>query len=117
MAGKPGKGGGRRSTTWGPGQGGRPPVPQEVKDVRELAQVYTQEAVDRLVFWMRSGHASASPAATQVLLDRGHGKALQKQEVTGANGGPIQTQQVEDFRAPLADVLTRAKTTDPETRH
>ena len=48
MAGK----GGRRSTTWKKGQGGRAPVPQEVKDVRELAQIYTQEALDRLAFWM-----------------------------------------------------------------
>ena len=113
MAGK----GGRRSTTWGPGQGGRKPDPPEIKDIREAAQQHSKEALERLLFWMRSDHATASPMAVQVMLDRAFGKARQSVEMSGPNGGPIQTQDVTDDRDDLAAILARVREARKETRH
>ena len=62
--------------------GGRPKENQEVK---ELARTYTQEAIERLVFWMRQDDDSrASVASAQALLDRGHGKPSQHTELSGS---------------------------------
>jgi len=55
--------------------GGRPKLPEDVKNVRELARSYTQEAVNALVDVLREGGASAKVSAAQALLDRGWGKA------------------------------------------
>jgi hypothetical protein len=57
-------------------------------DVKAAARVYTAEAVDRLVFWMRSNSERASVSAANALLDRAHGKPAQA--VTGEGGGPIE---------------------------
>lgn len=63
------------------GQSGNPGGrPKENQEVKELAREFTAEAVERLVFWMRSENAKASVAATGILLDRGHGKAIQHVE-------------------------------------
>ena len=54
--------------------------------------------------------------AARLLRDQYGDKATV--EHTGANGGPIQTQQVDDPRPSLMDVLERAKADAPkETRH
>jgi len=112
------KRGGRRSTTWGPGQGGRKPNPPELQEIKALAQSLSPMCIERLQFWAKSNQSAASTRACEVLLDRAFGKALQKQELTGANGGPIQTQQVDDTRPSLMDVLARAKGDAPkDTRH
>lgn len=112
MAGK----GGRRSTTWGPGQGGNKPKDPVKRDIQQLAKALGPEIIERLAVWMRSSHASASPAAAQILLDRGFGKAIQRQELTGADGGPIQTEQIEDNRVPLGEIVARARAAT-ETKH
>src|SRR5690348_15681127 len=57
--------------------GGRPKETHEVKD---LARKHTKEALERLLFWMRSDNAKASVTAAQTLLDRGYGKATQPVE-------------------------------------
>ena len=62
--------GGKRGNKGGTG---RPKL-----EVTEIAAKYTQEAVERLAFWMRSGDASASVKAAQILIERVDGKALQK---------------------------------------
>ena len=50
-------------------------------DVRTVAREHTQEAVARLVEWMRGDDAKISMAAAAALLDRAWGKAS-----TGADG-------------------------------
>ena len=42
----------------------------------ELARTHTKDAINRLVFWMNSGDARASVAASNALLDRGYGKPV-----------------------------------------
>jgi hypothetical protein len=74
------KGGPGPSSAWKPGEtgnpGGRPAV---VKEVRELAQQYTVEAIETLANIMQdpSEHASARVHAADIILNRGHGKAPQ----------------------------------------
>jgi hypothetical protein len=63
-----------------PNRKGRP-KDTPTRDVRELARVYTAEAIERLVAWMRSEEARASVMASNLLLNRGWGKA--EQPVTG----------------------------------
>src|SRR5271170_3801394 len=46
------------------------------KEVRELARTYTEDAINRLVFWMKSDDPRASVAASNSLLDRGYGKPV-----------------------------------------
>lgn len=71
--------------------GGRPKLPEDVKHVRELAREYTAQAVTALADVMsNSSSDSARVSAASVLLDRGWGKA--EQPITGADGGPIQTE-------------------------
>ena len=61
------------------GQSGNPGGrPKEIAEVKELARQYTAEAIERLLFWMRSRDPRASVAAAQALLDRAYGKAPQQ---------------------------------------
>ncbi len=39
------------------------------------------KAISRLAYWMGSDNAKASVAAANILLDRGYGKSLQRQDV------------------------------------
>jgi hypothetical protein len=55
-------------------------------EIRSLARKHTEEALDRLVFWMRSDNAKASVASSAALLDRGWGKATQP--ISGEEDGP-----------------------------
>jgi len=57
-------------------------------EIRSLARKHTQEAIDRLVFWMRSDNPKASASSSIALIDRGWGKP--EQAITGADGGPLQ---------------------------
>lgn len=56
-----------------PNKGKGPRVPQEIKDV---AKAYTLEAMGVLINWMRSDNPAASLKATEMILDRGWGKAV-----------------------------------------
>ena len=69
--------------------GGRPKLPEDVKNVRELARQYTSQAVAALVEVMQESKSDAARvAAVNALLDRGWGKAAQP--VTGEDGeGPV----------------------------
>ena len=51
--------------------------PKEDPELKSLARTYTTEAIERIVFWMRSDNAKASVSACGLLLDRGYGKATQ----------------------------------------
>jgi hypothetical protein len=101
------------------GQSGNPGGrPEALREVVDLARRSTPMALQRLEYWARSDHPSASPKACEVLLDRGWGKATQPTEITGKDGGPIQTQAVEDARPALTEFLAEfgGKATE-ETRH
>ena|SRR6516225_8064534 len=75
------------------GQSGNPGGrPKENAEVRDLARQYTVEAIDRLVFWMRSKEARASIVAAVALLDRGWGKP--PQQVDGVLDLTSQGQQI-----------------------
>lgn len=58
---------------------GRPPgaLNKITKEVRELAQEYTGEAIEVIVKIMRDPEHSGQLAAARELLDRGHGKPTQ----------------------------------------
>jgi hypothetical protein len=62
-------------------------------DIKALAQEYGAEAVATLAKIMGSGEqpAAARVSAAKELLERGYGKVSQPTELTGANGGPIET--------------------------
>lgn len=64
-----------RPGTFAPGTTGNSKGrPKDEVDVKELAKAHTQEAIDRLVYWMKSDNAKASTSASTTLLDRGWGK-------------------------------------------
>jgi hypothetical protein len=80
-----------------PGQSGNPGGRTKAQiDVRTAAREYTQEAIDTLVLIMRNGKPSEAAMAANSLLDRGWGKPKQSVEVTEADQGPL---QIEDVRA------------------
>lgn len=62
-------------------------------DIKEIAQSFGEEAITHLVEIARNGNAppAARVAAVKEILDRGYGKAKQDVELTGANGGPVET--------------------------
>lgn len=65
------------------GQSGNPAGrKKEDNELKEIVRQYTKEAVDRLVYWMKSDNAKASVAASSILLDRGYGKASQEVSLT-----------------------------------
>jgi hypothetical protein len=76
------------------GQSGNPGGrPKEDGEVKALAREYTEEAIERLVFWMRGDNPKASVTAAQTLLDRGYGKA--PQAIGGASDmPPIQVEEI-----------------------
>ena len=60
-------------------------------EIKELAQEYGPEALATLAGIMRDAAAphQARVAASNALLDRGYGKPVQANELTGANGGAV----------------------------
>lgn len=62
-------------------------------DIKEIAQGFGQEAITHLVEIARDGEAphAARVAAIREVLDRGYGKAKQGIEMTGEDGGPVET--------------------------
>jgi hypothetical protein len=56
-------------------------------EVREMAREHGPEAIERLVYWMRSGDSQSSLAAAKILLDRGYGKSMQM--LGSPNGAPL----------------------------
>ena len=71
------------------GQSGNPNGrPKELVEVRDLARQHTVDAINKLATWMKSDEARASVMASQILLDRGWGKAMQP--VSGEDGKAIE---------------------------
>ena len=72
--------------TWEKGQSGNPGGrPKEVAEVRELARKYTANAIKTLAGIMQDEKApeAARIAATNSLLDRGHGRPELQHKVSG----------------------------------
>jgi hypothetical protein len=97
--------------------GGRPIKPKTIEqrkleaDVRMLARDRGAEAIDKLVALMRGVvrveierkrvEMSVPPmtqlAAANALLDRGYGRPAQAVEMSGKDGGPIQTEEASAY--------------------
>ena len=86
-----------------PNPGGRPAV---IRDLREAAQGYSEEALTVLAGVMRDADAppAAKVAAARELLDRGFGKAVQAVDVNSKVDMGATAAQV------LMDLANRAKT-------
>jgi hypothetical protein len=90
--------------------GGRPPLPAKVREYLDLhADELTIEALEGLRFWVRNGDGkSAVPAAIGLLRKTlPDGAVKVKLEVSGPEGGPVETKTVtlDDSPASLADVV------------
>lgn len=76
--------------TWKKGEsgnkGGRP---KEIAHVKELAKEYSTEAIEKLVFWMRSDSEKSSVRAAEVLLNRAWGTPETCVELTGKDGAEL----------------------------
>jgi Family of unknown function (DUF5681) len=80
--------GGKRSTSFRPGQSGNPNGrPKAVPEIRFLAQDYSEAAIATLVGIMndRKAPPAARVAASNAILDRGHGKPPQTIDATNTN--------------------------------
>lgn len=60
---------------------GRPKKTPDLVEVEALAREHTPEAMERLAYWMRSDNPKASVSAANILIERAHGKAIQKQQI------------------------------------
>lgn len=73
---------------------GRPKIVMaDGRSLRDLAREHTVAAVETLVRIMTDDEAppAAQVQAASNILDRGWGKASQAVELTGAEGGPVET--------------------------
>jgi hypothetical protein len=52
-------------------------------ELKQLARAHTKEAIERLVWWMKSDNPKASPFAAKELLNRGWGQAPRYHEHDG----------------------------------
>lgn len=61
--------------------------------ISERAKEYTDEALQALADILKSQNAPAAAkvSAATALLDRGYGKPVQSTELSGPDGGPVQT--------------------------
>lgn len=66
-------------------------------DIKALAQQHGPEAIATLVKIMSAEEqpAAARVSAVKELLERGYGKVSQPTEITGADGGPIETRSID----------------------
>lgn len=103
------------------GQSGNPGGrPKAAHDLQELARERTLQALDTLTSIMQNDEAppAARVGAACALLDRAYGKPVQMAEITGKDGGPIETKELSasDLAREVAFVLTQA-VKQQETAH
>lgn len=96
---------------WLPGQSGNPGGrPKKNREVQELAQNCGPEAIARLKQIMRQQKdIKAALQAALALIERGYGKAPSLVEMTGKDGGPIQTETLTDTEAARLIAFTMSK--------
>jgi hypothetical protein len=86
--------------TFAPGKsgnpGGRPKLDAQALEVKELAKTYSTRAIERLAEWLESSDGNISLKAALALLERAWGKPVQPTELTGKDGGPIETADLTD---------------------
>jgi len=81
--------------------------------LEELARAHTDTALGVLVQVAQSSESdSARVAAANAILDRGYGKPRQSTEITGKDGGPIETREMTPIETArhLAFLLKKAAT-------
>jgi hypothetical protein len=90
---------------------GRPAAVVDGVNINELARERGPEAIATLAKIMANDEAppAARVKAAESLLDRGFGKPLQKQELTGADGKDLIPQSPDAMRAELTKNLTELK--------
>lgn len=75
-----------------PGQSGNPGGrPKSVAIVKEAAQAYGLEAIQKLAELMHSDNPTIARAAARDLLERGYGKPAQSVELSGPEGAALLT--------------------------
>ena len=90
--------------------GGRP---KKNREVEELAKATTAEAFNKLKQIMRqTKDTKAALQAALAIIERGWGKPKSKVEMTGADGGPIQTEEITDTEAARRIAFALAKGVD-----
>ena len=87
---------------------GRPKIPE---DVRETCKAASIEAINILLALMRSEDTNAGERikAATTILNRAWGTPAQSIELTGRDGGPIETMSIENRKARIAELLAKAK--------
>lgn len=68
---------GHKLSTGGKREGSGRKDGELIRELKELAGSYREEAILRLAYWMRSDNPKASIPATIALLDRSDGKPFQ----------------------------------------
>lgn len=82
-----------------PGQSGNPSGrPKGVVTATEMARAHSQEAIARLVYWMRTDNPKASPMASQALLARAWGNPAQ----AVVHSGSVETHTTESVNTLLS---------------
>jgi hypothetical protein len=76
--------------------GGRPKRTQEELDLVAACKDRSPAALDVIEQIMMSGQSDkARLSAAIAIIERGYGKAIQPQEISGAGGGPITINRIE----------------------
>lgn len=100
--------------------GGRAKVTVNGMSLTEMARVHTEKALKALVEVVSNEEApeSARISAATALLDRGWGRPAQAVELSGPDGGPIQTENI-DVGALSAAALREIASlqAQPDTTH
>ena len=95
------------------GQSGNPGGrPAALRDVTELARSYAPDAIKTLAAVMLDEETppAARVGAASAILDRGFGKAPQAVQMSGPDGGPIETHEYTNAdRVAGADLLRTIK--------
>lgn len=102
--------------------GGRPKGSTSI-DGRVAARAHAEKALKVLVDLLTCPSYPTRVAAAEAILNRAWGRPAQAVEVTGANGGPVQhedvTNDAERFNSAIAGIFARAGSseTSGDTQH